>query len=346
MKPCAPPPASERRAVDAAAMGAGCTRLSVCEVLSSKGMATAPKLDRDGLGVLGVDDALIAKRERLDGQRALRFLAELPALAACWQARLGLRDAHAMPGGVLSVALACERRSDSAPVVLKLSAPHVTSARAEAAALAAWDGVGACVLLYAAQDGRVLLLGAIRPGVAVAPGDDDREDTRRAGELLAVLHRIPTGRIPAAIPDAAQELRWRFERAHEQLDGPSHARGLVSHRDLDAAYQTALAIHEQCRGKVLCHGDLMNKNILLDALGNWWSIDPRPCVGDPCLDAAFWSVTHRPGERVEQRCELVARAAGLDADRVWAWALVFAVSEAVLVTDLPRALAHHRVVGS
>jgi streptomycin 6-kinase len=95
----------------------------------------------------------------------------------------------------------------------------------------------------------------------------------------------------------------------------------------------------------MCHGDLMDKNILLDTRGNWWAIDPRPCVGDPCLDAAFWSVTHRPGERVKQRCELVARAAGLNADRVWAWALVFAVSEAVLVTDRPRARAHHRVLG-
>jgi hypothetical protein len=48
---------------------------------------------------------------------------------------------------------------------------------------------------------------------------------------------------------------------------------------------------------------------------------------------------------VKQRCELVARAAGLNADQVWAWALVFAASEAVLVTDLPRARAHHRVLG-
>ena len=318
----------------------GCARGSIVNT-----MATVPELDLDGLDVLGVDDALIAKRERLDGQHALRFLAELPALAACWQARLGLRGARIMPGGVLSAALACERRSDGAPVVLKLSAPPAASARAEAAALAAWDGVGACALLYAAVDGRVLLLAAIRPGVAVRPGDDDREDARRAGELLAALHRIPSEHIPAAIPDAPQELRWRFERAHQQLDGPSHATGLVSHRDLDSAHQAALELHEQCRGKVMCHGDFMNKNILLDAPGDWWAIDPRPCVGDPCLDAAFWSVTHQPGERVKQRCELVARAAGLNADQVWAWALVFAASEAVLVTDLPRARAHHRVLG-
>jgi streptomycin 6-kinase len=305
-------------------------------------MATADELDLEGLGLLGVDDALIAKRERLDGARALRFLAGLPALAACWQARLDLRDARIMPGGVLSAALACKRRGDGSPVVLKLAAPHAQSARAEAAALAAWDGVGACALLYAADNGSVMLLDAICPGVAVRPSDDDGADARRAGELLVALHRNSTDRVAPAVPDAAEELRWRFERAHQQLDGPSHARGLVSHRDLDAAYFDALALHEQCPNRIMCHGDLMNKNILLDRHGDWWAIDPRPCVGDPCLDAAFWAVTHRPGERVRPRCELVARAAGLDPDRVWAWALVFAVSEAVLVTDLARARAHHR----
>jgi streptomycin 6-kinase len=308
-------------------------------------MATGSTLDREGLGVLGVDDALIAKRERLDGPRALRFLAELPSLAACWQARLGLRDARIMPGGVLSAALACKRRRDGAAVVLKLTAPDADSARAEAAALAAWAGVGACALRYATEDGSVLLLDAVCPGVAVCPGDDDGADARRAGELLLALHRIPTERFPAAVPDARQELRWRFERAHQQLDGPSHARGLISHLDLDAAYDTALVLHEQCPSRVMCHGDLMNKNILLDAQGKWRAIDPRPCVGDPCLDAAFWSVTHRPGERVKQRCELVGHAAGLDPGRVWEWALVFAVSEAVLVTDLPRARAHHSALG-
>jgi streptomycin 6-kinase len=306
---------------------------------------TAPKLELGALAALGVDDALIAKRERLDGQCALRFLAELPALAARWQARLGVSDARIMPGGVLSAALACKRHDDGAPVVLKLSASHVASARAEAAALAAWGGVGACALLFGTEDGAVLLLEAIRPGVAVSPGDDDGEDCRRAGQLILALHRVPAERIPAAIPDAAQELRWRFDRAHQQLDRASQAKGLVRHHDLDEAYRTALALHRRCPRKVMCHGDFLNKNILLGARGKWWAIDPRPCVGDPCIDAAFWSLAHRPGEGVKERCELVARATGLDGDRVWDWALVFAVAEAVLVTDLPRARAHHRVLG-
>jgi streptomycin 6-kinase len=301
-------------------------------------------LDLQALHRLGVDDASISKRERLDGPRALRFLAELPQLAADWQTRLGLRDAQILPGGVMSAALSCRRLSDGSSVVLKLSAPHAHSARAEAAALGVWNGVGACALLYATEDGTVLLLSPVCPGEPVRPGDDDASDARRAAELLLVLHREPEARIPRAVPDAGQELRWRFERADRQLDEASHARGLVSHRQLDDAYARALALHEGRPTQTMCHGDLTNKNILLDRDGNWWAIDPRPCLGDPCLDAAFWAVTHRPGEQVEQRCERVARAASLDPARVWAWALVFAVSEAVLVTDLRRARAHYRLL--
>jgi streptomycin 6-kinase len=307
-------------------------------------MTSAPELDPAGLAALGVDDRVIATRVQLDGQRALRFLADLPRLVACWQTRLDLHGARIMPGGVLSAALACERRRDGAPVVLKLSASGPGGARAEAAALSVWEGVGACRLLFASEDGAAMLLSAIYPGAAVAPGDDDRHDAKRAAELLATLHRIPASRIAADIPAVAHELRWRFERAHDHLDGPSHAGGLVSHQELDDAHRSALSLAKRCPSKVMCHGDFMNKNILLDAVGRWWAIDPRPCVGDPCLDAAFWSLTHRPGILVRERCEEIGGAARLDPGRIWAWAQVFAASEAVLVTDLARARAHHSVL--
>ena len=303
-------------------------------------------LDPQALGALGVDDEMIAKRERLDGRRALEFLAQLPAQAADWQSRLDLQGARMMPGGVLSAALSCRRRRDGAAVVLKLSAPGVAGARAEAAALAAWAGRGACELLHATDDGSVLLLEAIVPGGPVAPGEDQRDDARRAAELLTVLHRLPAARVPAAIPPAAHELRWRFERAHRQLDGLSPGRGLISHRQLDDAHRALLELDRRCVRKVMCHGDFLNKNILLEDDGAWRAIDPRPCRGDPCLDAAFWCLTHRPGEKVRERCELLAGAAGLDPERLWSWVLAFAVSETVLVTDRPRALAHHRVIST
>lgn len=293
-----------------------------------------------------MDDELIAKRERLDGERALAFLAQLPELAAHWQSCLDLDGGRIMPGGVLSAALACRRRRDGATLVLKLSAQGAASARAEAAALAAWNGVGACALQYANNDGSVMLLEAIVPGGPVRPGEDDREDARRAGELLALLHRLPAKDIPAAIPPATYELEWRFERAHRQLEGRSSGKGLISHDQLDEAYRATLELVRQCARNVMCHGDFLNKNILIDNEGTWRAIDPRPCLADPCLDAAFWCLTHRPGERVRERCELIARAAGLDPDRLWSWVRAFAVSEIALVTDRSRALAHHRLLST
>jgi hypothetical protein len=143
-------------------------------------------------------------------------------LAARWRRRLGLRGAGILPGGVLSAALTCRRVEDGTMVVLTLSGAHARNARAEAAALTAWGGVGAGALRWASDDGRVMLLDAIQPGVAVLPGAADA-DARRAGDLLRLLHRLPTDRISSAVSCAARELRWRFERAHQLLDGPSHA---------------------------------------------------------------------------------------------------------------------------
>jgi streptomycin 6-kinase len=299
-------------------------------------------LDRTALATLGIDDAMIRLRERLDGENARMFLADLPALAAQWQQRLGLTGARIMPGGVLSAVLLCRQRSDGVPVALKLSAAHAGSALAEAAAPRAWAGIGAPGLRWASEDGRVIVLDVIQPGTPARPGNDE-QDAQRAGALIGMLHRAAPDRIAAAVPTAERELGWRFDRAHTLLDGPSHARALVTHADIDAAHQAALELHRSAPATVLCHGDLVNKNILLDKSGDWWAIDPRPCRGDPCLDAAFWAVAHRPGVAVRHRCALTARACGLDADRVWAWARVFAISEAVLGTDASRARAHHAV---
>lgn len=303
-------------------------------------VAGASGIDLAALAELGIGPELIAARERLDGERALEFLAELPQLAAHWQQRLGCRDARMLPGGVLSAALAC--RDGSERRVLKLSARGATSARAEAAALRAWGGVGACRLRWASDDGRVMLLDAIDPGTPISPGED-AADARRAAALLRGLHGVQP--FPAAVPDAAEELRWRFERARTHLDGPSHARGMISHEQIAAAHAATLALHGRRTETVLLHGDFIDKNLLLDSAGEWWAIDPRPCLGDPCLDAGFWALCHRPGVAVRPRCELIAETADLDPGRVWAWAQAFAVSEAVLVRDLPRARAYAGVAG-
>jgi streptomycin 6-kinase len=302
-------------------------------------MTEDASLDLAALAAIGIGPHTIAERRRLEGERAVAFLGELPALVAQWRARLGLTEPRLLPGGVLSAAFLCA--SGGEEVVLKLSASYATSARAEAAALAAWEGRGACRLRFATDDGRALLLQAIRPGHRLQPLSET-EDARRAAQLLGRLHLPPPW--PPQVPDAAEELRWRFERAHELLDGPSHARGLISHRDVENAHHRALGLQAESPVTVLCHGDFLDKNILRDEAGRWWAIDPRPCRGDPCLDAAFWTLSHRGGQGAAERGPLIASAMGLDPARVQAWMHVFAVSESVLAREAELAASYAEVL--
>ena len=80
-------------------------------------------LDRAALAALGVDDALIATRRRLDGDRRDRVPRERAGAGRARQREFGLADARIMPGGALSAVLACTRIADGRPVVLKLSRP-------------------------------------------------------------------------------------------------------------------------------------------------------------------------------------------------------------------------------
>lgn len=299
-------------------------------------------MDEPLLETLGIGPDLIAERIRLDGVRARQFLEHLPERVSALQSELGLGEPRFLPGGVLSATFACTRLADATAVVLKLSAPGAASAAAEAAALAAWDGRGACRLLHASDSGQVMLLEMIVPGTGLHPGDDD-DDVRRAATLLSQL-QLREG-WPPEVPDATSELHWRFERAHRMLDNASPARGRVTHDQVDDAYKRALTLHAQTRDRALLHGDFISKNILLDTDGNWWAIDPRPCLGDPCMEAAFWALAHRPGVAVHTRCTAMADTLELDRGRVWQWAQVFAVSETVLVRDLDRSVAHATVAG-
>ena len=132
------------------------------------------------------------------------------------------------------------------------------------------------------DDRAALLLDAIEPGTAAQAGQDEPADARRAAGLLALLQRDPRD-VPVAIPDAAVTLAWRFDRASRFVaDGRAFA--AVTPAELDAGRRATAALLATA-AHTLCHGDFLDKNILLDGDGSWWAIDPMPCIGDPCLDA-------------------------------------------------------------
>jgi streptomycin 6-kinase len=81
---------------------------------------------------------------------------------------------------------------------------------------------------------------------------------------------------------------------------------------------------------VLLHGDLHLGNALDGGPSRGLvAIDPKACVGDPCFDAVDYVVAGTRHEGVEARCQLVATACGLDADRLYAWSRVIAPMAAI-----------------
>jgi streptomycin 6-kinase len=77
---------------------------------------------------------------------------------------------------------------------------------------------------------------------------------------------------------------------------------------------------------VLLHGDLHPGNVLDGGAGRGLvAIDPRPCVGDPAVDAVDW-VFHgaRGPDEWEPRSRELASALGCDPERLWRWCRAFA----------------------
>ncbi|HJU02229.1 MAG TPA: aminoglycoside phosphotransferase family protein, partial [Actinomycetes bacterium] len=78
--------------------------------------------------------------------------------------------------------------------------------------------------------------------------------------------------------------------------------------------------------QVLLHGDLHPGNVLDGGPARGLvAIDPRPCVGDPAVDAVdwvFWGVDDPSAW--EPRSRDLAAALRLDHERLWAWCAAFA----------------------
>jgi streptomycin 6-kinase len=96
---------------------------------------------------------------------------------------------------------------------------------------------------------------------------------------------------------------------------------------IEAARSSARTLALSSDREVLLHGDLMDKNLLLDH-ERLVAIDPAPSVGDPHSDIGFWAATRAPVSGVEGRAVEIARRLGLDPGRALRWTAVYAVGEA------------------
>ena len=229
-----------------------------------------------------------------------------------------------------------------ADVVVKLSYPH-PEARDEAAALAAWHGVGAVEVLGADDDDWSLLLRRLRPGSTL------RDEHLPVVEHLAIgaelLRRMATVPIPAGEPfedliEVADRLATvAAERVDRLLPASPIAvdAGLCRHAvDL----LSTLPVDAPRRG--LAHGDLNPGNILRhdDAPHGWLAIDPKPVHGDLAWDpwplltqVGDWTVTVPAAADLADRARLVADVTGLDAARMAAWCVARGVDSGLWAAD-------------
>jgi streptomycin 6-kinase len=238
-------------------------------------------------------------------------------------------------GGSLSCVLA-GRRENGSPMVLKLLAPWaVETVAAEALALAAWRGCGVVDLLERTPDGRALLLRRVSPGRSFSPSGNEVSDCERVAQTLRALASAPAA---AGLPALSSAVHARFGRARV---ASRSRRAWVGARALDDAESRAVELAATAPVQRPVHGDAQNKNLLVDGAGGVpVAIDPEPSIGDPHFDAALWALTHRPGERVRERCAVLGVLLGLDEARLWSWCLALAVAEVAL--DLPERASAQR----
>lgn len=240
--------------------------------------------------------------------RADAFVARAPLVAHDCARRLGLDLGEPLPGGRLSLCVACRSQTGDELVLKVPYAP--ASGRREIRALRAWaDGPVPRVVAVDMASGAFAMT-RVRPGGLATDGPP--------GSILVALHRPPPGRFPALARAVERRLRWAAQRA--TLDGNDVGLRLWEH----AAPQAADLLATQTE-RVLLHGDLQPKNLLAGERGPV-AIDPLPVLGERAYDAAIWSALALDASFAE-RADRLAAALALDPSRVLAWTRVLAALE-------------------
>ncbi|MEU3274592.1 aminoglycoside phosphotransferase family protein [Saccharomonospora sp. NPDC006951] len=226
----------------------------------------------------------------------------LSLLSTRWRLTIG----EPAGSGNTSLVLRCTM-AGRGPAVLKLT-PGAGIAEAEAEALRQWASSGRVPEVWESDTGAVLL-------EAVSPSHPGPEV--ELSEVAALIRDLHAAGDPSA---ATRDLRERIEfifglyrRRHPE------ARGLAEGK----ALALRLAAHPPRR--VLLHGDLHPGNVLADPARGLIAIDPRPCSGDPAVDAVDWVFLSATSARAwRPRCSELASALDLGEDRLWAWCAAFA----------------------
>ncbi|MGW4381538.1 aminoglycoside phosphotransferase family protein [Kitasatospora sp. NPDC004531] len=277
--------------------------------------------------------ARLAEAVRTGGDPAeAAWLAGLPARFGERTADWGLvLERVAEPGGRSGVVGYAYRAQDRTPVAMKALRPSADAA-GEAAALRAWAGRGA-VLLLAEADG-TLLLERLHGEIPLRSLAEAKATLEATSLLRRLWVRPPAGHAFRPLAEHAGELERRISE-RRTLPGAADAGPLV-----DEALE-AVALAADGDGWLL-HGDFHHGRVLAADRAPWLAVAPRPVVGDRAFDLArlvldrVETLAAAPGPRgaARRRLAQLAEAVELPADRVRAWTLLRAVD--IALAELAR----------
>jgi streptomycin 6-kinase len=259
------------------------------------------------------------------------WLAGLPARVARLEERWGATTRTPFTGGSAAW-VAPAVLHDGRAAVLKVSWPH-PEARAEAAALAHWNGQGSAALFEYDADAWAILMEHCLPGTTLtAQHLEPRDSLTESAMVLRRLWSVPPPPI-GTIHDLGQVTREWASLVRERMAklSPGYDQGLV---ELGASLLESLpaATHQS----VVVHGDFNPGNILATDRQGWAAIDPKPMIGDPCYDPAPLLLqvdppfdAPSPARVLLDRVEHVAGILNTPADRILAWIVARSVEWAL-----------------
>lgn len=270
------------------------------------------------------------------------WLARLPEICARlseeWKIRIG------EPYPECNISWVAPAEGASVPAVVKMPMPATVQVKTlagdfrghEAAALQAWGGVGATLLLESEESTGAMLVERCVPGGTLDSVPDPEAADEIAAHLLTELHKPAGGgngfpRLDERARQLADELPDRFGQAGMPFD-----EWLVKE-----AVTNLVELSGSGDPPVLLHGDLHHHNILASDREHWLAIDPLPMVGDPAYDGVQY-LLFRKGDLQDPASEWgsviarLCRLAGVDEERVKAWTFARLVSDTLAACEVGR----------
>lgn len=268
-------------------------------------------------------DSFIRTVRSVHGEQGEAWLLAFPELLRNCEERWSLQIGE--PFSLSFNFAAPVRLPDGREGVLKLGVPS-KDFRSEAAALRQYGGDGAVQVWEALPDEGVLLLERAQPGKTLHTVKET-EAVEAAAEIMRKLRKpAPKEQEPF---QTVQGWFRGLERLREHYGGGT---GPFPENIVELA-EERLADLQLTAGKLfLLHGDLHHGNILSARREPWLAIDPKGVIGEAEFEPSAFLMNHidpaDPAAQIRLRVKLLADHAGLDPQRVLAWAFCFAVLSA------------------